>query len=338
MKKIILSILFIGMTHILFAQEEKEIKLDSLQFSELFKNIDFDKKEKEDFLKRSDEACLCIDSIALLNRTKNQVHADISDCIKKHTEGVSMANELFKKLMNPDLLKDSSKHVEINITDGEKGDEIEYAKMENYLLSKCPSMMQAVKADNEERTNSVSENVLALKYYDEGNTAMGINDYDEAIKQYKKALDIDSNFAFCWDNLGLCYRKTNQYSKALYCYKKSLEVDPTGGMPMQNIPIVYEYMKDYKQALNEYNNLIRRRPDDPEGYFGKARMLILLSDKEAAMEAICKSYVLYTEQKNPYRSDAANIIHGLYKEMLKSKKSKRQADEILKKYKLNIDK
>jgi tetratricopeptide (TPR) repeat protein len=51
---------------------------------------------------------------------------------------------------------------------------------------------------------------------------------------------IDPNFAYAYDNMGICYRRLEEYDKAIEAYEKSLKIDPYGTMPLQNLGIVYQ--------------------------------------------------------------------------------------------------
>lgn len=46
-----------------------------------------------------------------------------------------------------------------------------------------------------------------MEYKEQGNSFTEKKDYTESIIQFKKAIEIDSNFADCYFNLGLSYFK-----------------------------------------------------------------------------------------------------------------------------------
>ncbi len=144
------------------------------------------------------------------------------------------------------------------------------------------------------------------------------------MKCYEKAVEIDPEFAFAWDNIGISYRRLGDYDKALDAYNKSLAIDSTGLMPLQNIAIVYRFKKEYHKAIAAFDRLGTLDKDNPEIYFGKGQIYTAyLNDHENGLDNMCKAYNLYIQQKSPYRTDAEKIIQAIYAEMKKEGKQER---------------
>jgi tetratricopeptide (TPR) repeat protein len=80
--------------------------------------------------------------------------------------------------------------------------------------------------------------------YNKGVELLQKEKYKDAIPFFEKAVSLDDDFAFAWDNLGICYRRTEQYIKAEEAYKASLKVDPAGKGTLQNLPVVYQLEKN----------------------------------------------------------------------------------------------
>lgn len=60
-----------------------------------------------------------------------------------------------------------------------------------------------------------SKNAEALDLYSQGLKEKKNNNLKKAIDFFKKAVQIDPDFAFAWDNIGICYRKLGDYDEAL---------------------------------------------------------------------------------------------------------------------------
>lgn len=274
--------------------------------------------------------CLCIDSIDVHDRTKAEVAEKISNCIH---ESVG-AFQIGSKLLDMDsLLKKGgvdNKKVDISINTNKNSDEYKryYYELESYLMDSCEAIKERVAANDKLSHKSMSTNEEAVDYYTQGVQAYQKQDYKEAIRLYKKALSIDDQFAFAWDNLGLCYRKSGEYDLAIEAYERSLQVDPNGEMPLQNLAIVYQYKKDFKQAIATFERLKKRDPKNAEVYFGIGNIQTQLEEFESALDHLCKAYNLYIEQKSPYRSDAEQLINYIYKQ-LKAKNKEARFKEIL---------
>ncbi|MEW6095289.1 MAG: tetratricopeptide repeat protein [bacterium] len=64
--------------------------------------------------------------------------------------------------------------------------------------------------------------------------------YTKAIFCFDKAIELDPEFAYAWNNKGVALYYLGKYWKARRCAKKVLEIDPD-----------YENAKRLKQACNE---------------------------------------------------------------------------------------
>lgn len=294
---------------------------------------------EESVLKNSGEAaCKCIDSIGTFDKSKVEIAKEISKCIDEHTLSYQLSVKILSTLDLKNLnLKDSEKsdikkNVKISINTDEKSNDYKkyYYDIERYLMTDCKAIKVKIAADEKQSDKSFSKNPTALDFYSKGLKEIQNEDYKSAIKYFEKAINEDANFAFAWDNLGVCYRKLNNYDKAIEAYNKSLALDPYGVMPLQNIAVVYRYKKEYQHAIDAYERLALMDNENPEVYYGIGLVYFSnLNNSEKGLENICKAYNLYIKQKSPYRADAEKIINMIFAEMKKQGKEK-EFNEILK--------
>lgn len=302
------------------------------------------KKEKKFIKKVAKEACNCLDGISA-TLGKEVVLEKINECItssiiRHQTDPDSDEMKETKKEIDA-LLKaaltakgDTIVGTNKNITVKIRGDK-NFREIQDYMMENCPRMKVLVASDDLRSDKSMSKNPEALKYYHEAEDYFSQEKYDKAIASYKKALEIDPEFTFAWDDLGLTYRKAGNYDEALRCYKKSLEIDPYGTMPLQNMAIVYEYKKDYKQAAEIYEKLIETNDQDPEGYYGAGRAFYFTDDYQKGCDYMFQAYLIYYEIRSPYLKDAEKMLSVFYQDL----KEKGQLQIILdaaKKYKIDL--
>jgi len=293
-------------------------------------------KKSDTLLKElAENGCKCVDSIGTFNKSTEDISADISKCIEKQTGAYQMGS----KLMDVELLSKIStqKNITININNDINSKEYKgyYYDMERYMMSNCKSLKRIVGANNLENYYSTSKNPEARKLYRKGDDESEKGNYEKAIEYFKKALKVDSLYAFAWDNIGLCYRKLNNYDEAIYAYNRSLNIDVLGQMPLQNIAVAYTYKKDYNKAISAYERLAELDPKNPEIYYGIGRIYATyLNEYEKGLENMCKAYNLYDKAKSPYRTDAENVIGFIFTDMKKQGKTER-FNEILKENNIN---
>lgn len=264
----------------------------------------------------SSDACECISKINTENNTKNKA---IKNCI---------AASVVKNL-DTDVNANENDVSEIQL------EASAYKKIESYLVENCEGLKQLSFTENEEFEHSTSQNVLAQLAYDDGMDFMESGDFEDAILKFKKAIEIDPNFAFSWDNLGVCYRKSNQYEEAINAYKKSLEINPEGRMPLMNIAVTYNLKKEFDQAIIYYNKFISIYQDDPEGYYGLGLILYTNNNYEEGLDNLIHAYTIYSAQNSPYRADAAKKIGYMYND-LKNNDKLEIFNKVATKYNLKI--
>ncbi|RVT73372.1 tetratricopeptide repeat protein [Flavobacterium sufflavum] len=299
------------------------------------KNTTFDSNE---FLKElSDQACLCIDSIPTRDLRTKIIASKINRCI----DNVVGVYQLGLSLKNINLSdKDKSKQLNINLNTDKNSAEYKknYATIEEYLMANCNALKETLAVNDVLREKSVSKNEEAMKAYHLGIAAAKKENNKEAIEHYKKAIAIDPEFAFAYDNMGLAYRKLEDYDNAFIAYQKSLEIDPNGTMPLQNIAVVYQYKKEYHKAIETYKKLAELDSKDPEIYYGIGNVYAFsLNDLENGLDNLCKAYNIYSDMKSPYRTDAQTLIQRIYANLKKEGKEDKFF-EILKNNNINVNK
>ncbi|HNX18219.1 MAG TPA: response regulator [Methanoregula sp.] len=65
--------------------------------------------------------------------------------------------------------------------------------------------------------------------------------YREAIRAFDRALDIDKNLAYVWNDRGICYRTLGDYDEALKSFVRAAELDPG------NVEILYDLGETLEQ-------------------------------------------------------------------------------------------
>lgn len=273
------------------------------------------KKELKEIKKLGNLACDCTDKIPS-DITKDEIIEQVNQCItsviiSKQMEGTMKdMDELLKKAVasSKDTVVGNGKSI---VLYADKN----FREIQDYMMENCKSTRSLIKSDNLKSDKSVSDKPEAIKYYNEGIKHDEKGKNDKALEAYKKAVSIDPEFAFAWDNLGLCYRRANDYDKAIECYNKSLEIDPYGTTPLQCKAVAYEYKKDYGQAAKTYLKLIEGYPDNPEGYYGAGRAFYFAEDYEKGCDYMFKAYKMYEEVKSPYMTDAEKNLGAFWNDL-----------------------
>jgi TolB-like protein/Flp pilus assembly protein TadD len=109
-------------------------------------------------------------------------------------------------------------------------------------------------------------------------------DYDQAIEQYKHALELDPNYALAWAKLARVYiwqgyspkfSVSEQESKARDALQRALSIDPNLAVAHRWLGRIYlNFRWDWTAAKSEFERAIALDPNGPEG--GKAQSDLLI--------------------------------------------------------------
>lgn len=111
--------------------------------------------------------------------------------------------------------------------------------------------------------------VLGLKFYQEQN-------YDQAIEQLLKVVNLYPDFKEAYSVLGNAYYRNNQIEKAIEAYQRVKQIDPFDEDAYENTGVIYANMGKLKDAIKEWNTLLEFRPDrkDVLNHIEKAKNLL----------------------------------------------------------------
>jgi tetratricopeptide (TPR) repeat protein len=316
MKNVLSFLLLFACFTVLAQQPPKDAKAVDI------KNIKLDPNKLK--VEAAKNACACIEKIETADQNKEGNAAAIQKCIEEQAMVYQMTAAIVGSLQTG--------NTKIAVSADKTSDSYQtaYRELERYLMDSCEATKKKAATTDKTGYHSLSSDEKAMEKYREGNALVEKQDYQGAIACYQKALKIDSQFAFAWDNLGLCYRKTEAYEKAIAAYEESIKIDSTNKTPIQNLAVVYIYQKNYNKAAEAYQRLAAIDANEPEVFYGLGQLYALyLKDNQKGLDYMCKAYNLYVKTGSPYRTDAEKVIGMIYGEMKKEGKEK-EFDAILK--------
>lgn len=143
----------------------------------------------------------------------------------------------------------------------------------------------------------------ALRKYEEG-------DYEGAILDYGKAIDLSPKDADSYSNRGLVYYKLKEYLKAIKDYDKSITLDSKNADFYVKRGIVYDDLQKYSRAIEDYDKAIALNPEIAYAYGLRGFAQYNLDNRSQAKQDIKTAAKLFKQQGN----------QGHYQEMLEALK------------------
>jgi tetratricopeptide (TPR) repeat protein len=133
--------------------------------------------------------------------------------------------------------------------------------------------------------------------------------YDQAIEQYRKALDLDPNFTAAHANLGMAYLAKSKYKEGIEEIEKGLTISPGNAVSLSVLGYAYAVAGRRAEALKVLDQLSELSKQKYVRPAFMARIYVGLGDKDKAFEWLEKDYaergfpVTAEPALDPLRSD-----------------------------------
>ena len=118
---------------------------------------------------------------------------------------------------------------------------------------------------------------LGDAYFQEG-------DLDRSLEEYKKALEVDPDFALAHAGMGLIYGKRGFLMKAANEFEMALKVRPNDSETRNNLANTYLISKKFPLALKEYEKALKLNPDNVEAHYNAASAYEEIGQKNEAID------------------------------------------------------
>jgi serine/threonine-protein kinase len=139
-----------------------------------------------------------------------------------------------------------------------------------YLFSQSTTDSRASEASAVEQINADSNDLqideAAIKaskdFYRQGEKFFNQRRYDKAIEAYTKAIELNPNDSWFYNNRGTIYHLTSEFEKAIADYTKAAELNPTHFSAYHNRGLVYQEIGNTELATADFRKALELAPDN----------------------------------------------------------------------------
>ncbi|MEE4358725.1 MAG: tetratricopeptide repeat protein [Desulfococcaceae bacterium] len=124
--------------------------------------------------------------------------------------------------------------------------------------------------------------------------------YDNALKDYKKAIELDPDNAYSYSGQCTVYFVLGQYENALKVINKAIELRPDEGDYYGMRGNIYRKMNNDDIALENYNKAIELNPDNIQNYIYRGILFYIRNQYEDAINDFTECYD--RDQENCYNA------------------------------------
>ncbi len=119
---------------------------------------------------------------------------------------------------------------------------------------------------------NLSKKNLANAYLWRGMVMMIMGEYESALRDMDKGINLNPNDPIAYYNRGSTHRKFGHYKVAISDYSKCIEFAPKKHGAFSLRGTCYEKLGQIEKALGDYNTAIELSPDSPAPYYHRAKV------------------------------------------------------------------
>jgi tetratricopeptide (TPR) repeat protein len=132
-------------------------------------------------------------------------------------------------------------------------------------------------------------NLVADQYCQDGIDEHMAGQYQNAIKYYRKVIELNPNYNGIYYNIGLSKVKLKDYEGAILEYNKELELNPENPIAFNNRANAKVNLEDFTGALQDYNKALEINPKYADGYYNRALCKNHLNDSSGTYNDLLKA-------------------------------------------------
>ena len=120
------------------------------------------------------------------------------------------------------------------------------------------------------------------RFLAQGNDAVKKQNYEEAVRFYEGALELDSCFTDAWNNLGTLYYNQQNFTQAVEHYTRAISCNPQYADGYLNRANTYYELNELFSALKDLERLEQLRPDTLPLHFSRGLVYTKMQNYEKA--------------------------------------------------------
>ncbi|HEY0077517.1 MAG TPA: tetratricopeptide repeat protein [Pyrinomonadaceae bacterium] len=174
----------------------------------------------------------------------------------------------------------------------------------NYSADILSDIVVAVKEQPAQKAESAA--VQSVDFFTRALKAEDAGDFVEAEKLYRKVIELDANYAFAYNNLGVLLTKDfNQRAEAEALYRKSIELDADNATVYNNLGILLAKDSNrHAEAEALYRKSIELDANNAPAYYNLGCLESLRGNIDAAIENLRRAVEIDSSKLDLAKSDS----------------------------------
>ncbi len=129
-------------------------------------------------------------------------------------------------------------------------------------------------------------------------------EYDLAIKDFSKAIDLKPDYDLAYNNRGAVYRSKGEHDLAIEDCNKAIQLKPDYAEPYNNRGAAYSNKGEIDRAIEDYNIAIQLKSDFVQAYYNRGIAYHEKGELDLAIKDYSKAIKLNPKLVHPYNNRA----------------------------------
>ena len=134
-------------------------------------------------------------------------------------------------------------------------------------------------------------------------------EYDLAIKDFTKAIELKPDYAFAYNNRAAVYRSKGKHDLAIEDCNKAIQLKSDYAEPYSNRGAAYRNKGDYERAIRDYDKAIKLKPNFVQAYYNRGLAYHEKGELDIAIKDYNKTIALNPKLAHPYNNRGNVYLH-----------------------------
>ncbi len=126
----------------------------------------------------------------------------------------------------------------------------------------------------------------ASDFYQRGLDNALSGNYQEAIKAYNKAIELDPKHAAAYGSRGAAYASIGNYQQAIKDSDSAIELEPRFAPAYYNLGVAYGMLGNHREAIKNFSRAIELNPNHALAYYNRAAAYDELDNHDQAIKDV----------------------------------------------------
>ena len=131
--------------------------------------------------------------------------------------------------------------------------------------------------------------------------------FNQALVNYKKSLEINPNYAEGHNNLGVAFYKLRKFNESIDSYQRAIKIKPNFSKAHNNLGLAYKELEKFTESINNYQKAIKINPEYAEAYNNLGVTFKQLGELNESFNNYQKAIKI-----NPKYAEAYNNLGNVY--------------------------